>query len=154
MKYGRKLAKCPGCLPDVKGAYFDRSWDRDGNDVWKCYNCGHELPCRKSPVRKSGRTAAQSKAIERIKAAVADRNSYGDPANYEFKKVEVKDLDWGAVSMVTEFGRKGDEGTYAALICRDYRHFFIGPKGGITMVSAKDGKKRTGLWESVHCLVK
>ena len=43
-----KTDKCPGCLPDVRGAYFSRDYVyNDESDswmwVWKCNNCGWTL---------------------------------------------------------------------------------------------------------------
>lgn len=47
MKAETKLAKCAGCLPDAKGAYFTSEYANEGR-VWVCNNCGHKVPRRKN----------------------------------------------------------------------------------------------------------
>lgn len=58
---------------------------------------------------------------------------------YEIKQLETEECGrWVSVYIVT--GGKGDEGTYAELFCRKYRHFFIGPNGGIRTYVGRGGK--------------
>lgn len=84
-------------------------------------------------------TNAQRLAIERIRKMV-ERSLYGD--RYEIKKFEIRETEY-FISVFTETGLKGDEGTYAGIICRDRAHFFVGPKGGITypVTSKRTGKQ-------------
>ena len=81
-------------------------------------------------------TNAQKKAIKYLRREVTRLHSYGEDTKYEFKKFEVEEFTW-AVSVVTEFGMVDDEGTMAAHLCRDYRHFFIGKRGGIKLMNGK-----------------
>src|SRR5688572_6808126 len=80
-------------------------------------------------------TPKQAKALEQLKEKILTSDSYGLPENYEYKEFEVKELEWGDVSLVTTVGRIGDEGTLASLIARNHRHIFIGPKGGLTLAN-------------------
>ena len=81
-------------------------------------------------------TKAQEKAVAKIRA-LAEQNFYAD--DMEFKEWEVEDC--GAfVSVVVETGHKNDEGTMAAIFCRDRAHLFIGERGGITYPVYKNGK--------------
>lgn len=45
------------------------------------------------------------------------------------------------VSFVIETGIPNDEGTAASLLCRDRRHFFIGKRGGIQLVTVSQSLK-------------
>lgn len=82
-------------------------------------------------------TQLQEKAINRIKRLV-ESDMYTD--NQEIKTWEVTDCD-SFVSLVVEYGYKGDEGTLASIICRTRAHLFIGKRGGITYpVTTKNGK--------------
>ncbi|MEE9125623.1 MAG: hypothetical protein V3U11_00635, partial [Planctomycetota bacterium] len=68
-------------------------------------------------------------------------HSNGD--NYEFKKLEVRECG-DLVSLCVEVGKIDDEGTWGSVICRDYRHIFIGRNGGLTLVNAKHKSKSRG----------
>ena len=58
-------------------------------------------------------------------------NLVGHPETKEIKEKSIEDLGVGGiVSMVIEVGEIGDEGTLAAVFCRQRAHIFIGPKGG------------------------
>lgn len=76
-------------------------------------------------------TRQQERMLERIKRKCEDSLFFGGPEKYEFKQWEVKDYR-SFVSLVFETGRKGDEGTMAAIFARDRAHLFIGPRGGVT----------------------
>ena len=55
---------------------------------------------------------------------------------YEMKEEHIEELGVGGiVSVVMETGMKEDEGTMAAILCRNRIHVFIGPKGGVTCIS-------------------
>jgi hypothetical protein len=101
-------------------------------------------------------TPAQQKALDRIKAEIVRQKSNGKPETSEFKKFEVTDgADTPLVFLVTEYGMKGDEGTMAALMCRDYRHFMIGKRGGVELLSLVSNlrssypKRVRGAWAAV-----
>ena len=103
--------------------------------------------------------ATQEKTIEAIKEAMLKKESLGGLANVEVKYSHVEDAK-SFTSFVLEVGRVGDEGTMAEVFCRDRRHFFVGKKGGVSLVSVdKSGKlktfgykKLTGLFNSTHAL--
>lgn len=146
----RKTGKCPSCCPNG-GAIFERDMDWNVEvgpgevrpHVWRCCNCGHTMTLRKSPELPTKPTAAQLKAIEAIKAEIFRMRSYnGNQADYEFKRCEMNfQAETGNVFLVTEFGKKNDEGTVGS-ITRDYRHFVIGIKGGVELLNAKEKTKR------------
>ena len=117
--------------------YQSQSWN------WKCYNCGKLTPVRtrKANVQENGMTPAQEKAIAMLREQMV--RAYGH-TDYEYKKWEVKPQD-GFVSLLAEVGMKGDEGTMAAVYCRECRHVFIGLKGGLTLANAKDPTESKGL---------
>ena len=73
-------------------------------------------------------TQLQEKAINRIRNLV-ESDMYSD--DQEIKIWEVTEHDY-FVSLVVEYGLKGDEGTLACLIARTRAHLFIGKRGGIT----------------------
>lgn len=85
-------------------------------------------------------TPAQERTIERLKERIIESKSCGKPELYEFKEISIKDADY-FVSFVTEYGRKSDEGTVAAIMCRDRRHFIIGTKGGVKLVGLSANMK-------------
>jgi hypothetical protein len=99
-------------------------------------------------------TPAQQKAIDQLRALIVEHHSCGNPDKYEFKQFEIRDHG-SFVSLVTEYGRKSDEGTYASLICRDHRHFFIRKRGKIELSSLSSSLKMSnpknvsGAFESV-----
>jgi hypothetical protein len=51
-------------------------------------------------------------------------------------------------------GLPNDEGTYASVFARDYRHVMVGAKGGITLLNAKTVVKNRGLFNAIHALTK
>lgn len=74
MSRSTKLAKCPRCLPDAKGAVFSASYARDERDehedlvpVWTCNNCGFEKPRTSRPAPTAEhRTRQQQAWLDRI----------------------------------------------------------------------------------------
>lgn len=60
--------------------------------------------------------------------------------NYEIKKWEVEETDYGKVIVNVEMGLKNDEGTLASIIGRDYTMIFIGVRGGMEVPSRKKNK--------------
>lgn len=81
-------------------------------------------------------TKAQEKAVAKIRA-LAEQNFYAD--DMEFKEWEVEEFE-SFVSVVVETGHKNDEGTMAAIFCRDRAHLFVGKRGGIRYPVHKNGK--------------
>lgn len=79
----------------------------------------------------------QQKTVDRIKATLdkelVRRNADSDTIKYEVKTFEVDDSYFekhGLVFVYAQWGIVGDEGTFAAAICRESVHFRIGPRGG------------------------
>ena len=79
-------------------------------------------------------TKKQEMAVARIRRAAENTLFWGNPEDYEFKEWEVIDHteDYPCVEVRLTTGRKGDEGTMAAILCRESAQLFIGPRGGIT----------------------
>ena len=77
-------------------------------------------------------TKQQERKIELIRNYMKNyHGKYSD--NYELKEDEVQDIGAGGIiSVVLEVGLKEDEGTMAAILCRDRIHVFVGPRGGVT----------------------
>lgn len=82
-------------------------------------------------------TRAQENTIEKIKKEIPRFDFYSSD-EYEIKKFEVKENEF-FVSVYFVTGRKNDEGTMAEMLCRKYRHAFIGKNGGL-MVPRRRGK--------------
>ena len=97
-------------------------------------------------------TAAQEKTVARIRRQAERELFFGRPEVYEFKVWEVEDCG-SFVSLVLETGMKEDEGTMAAIFCRDRAHLFVGPGGGITypMYTKRRGSF-TRRWDGVSIL--
>lgn len=81
-------------------------------------------------------TKAQEKAIERIRTLV--EAECGD--RYEIKEWNIAEFPY-FVSLVSETGLIGDEGTMASIFARDRAHLFIGKRGGITYPVIRNGKQ-------------
>jgi hypothetical protein len=75
----------------------------------------------------------QNSAINEITKAMTKGGNEVKFSNIEDKKY--------FISFVIETGMPNDEGTAASLICRDRRHFFIGKRGGIKLVSVSQSMK-------------
>ena len=92
-------------------------------------------------------TDRQKVAIEDLLNKIEDLDFLSRPESYEFKEIEVTDntseyRTRPTLCLVTEVGRKSDEGTLAAVFARTRRQIFIGPDGGIsTLVATKRGQK-------------
>jgi hypothetical protein len=87
-------------------------------------------------------TQAQERRVESIRKDL-EYEFFKGHKNPEIKKFEVEELEWGSVSLIAEVGGVGDEGTYAAIMCRERIHVFIGKNGAITYFpfSIKNGAK-------------
>jgi hypothetical protein len=94
--------------------------------------------------------AKQTNAIEIIKKEMME-------GRYEVKTETVEDCGF-FVSFSIEVGMPNDQGTLASVLCRNYRHFFIGKRGGVTLKTVSMGNHRaspktvTGLFNSVRFL--
>lgn len=62
-------------------------------------------------------TPSQQKTVDQLRSEIVRLHNLGQAAKYEFKKFEV--IEQGnLVFVVAEYGRIGDEGTMAGLVCR------------------------------------
>ena len=104
-------------------------------------------------------TAKQEAAVARIRR-MAERDLIYDAERREFKEWEVIDhtAEYPCVEVRLETGLKGDEGTMAAVICRDRAQLFIGPRGGITYY--KNMRDKEGNYKGIskrdlgcHCIL-
>ena len=84
-------------------------------------------------------TKAQEIVIRKIEKELP-RFDFYNSENYEIKKFEIKETDYGPVWVSITTGLKGDKGTYA-MLCRKHRFFQIGKRGGIKNFQY-DGKNR------------
>ena len=97
-------------------------------------------------------TTAQEKAVARIRRKAERDLFHGGPDRYEFKKWEVEDCG-SFISVVLEVGMKEDEGTLAAIFCRDHAQLFVGKNGGITYpMHTKRNGCFTRRWDGVTIL--
>jgi hypothetical protein len=135
MKKSHKIAKCSNCCP-TGGAYLTATFDDDMEPCWRCNNCGQETPrkVQKPPDEHSPLTPSQIRAITMIQ-----QHKLHDKSRYEVKRLQIQQYGH-FVSVVCEVGVKGDEGTMAALLCRDYGHFIVSRNGAI---KATDNKTTT-----------
>lgn len=86
-------------------------------------------------------TKAQERMVERLKRAVEEQDLLSH--NYEIKSIEVKEIVMDRLVVFTsETGLKGDEGTAAAILCRDLRYIEIGPRGGLKGYGHNDRRIR------------
>ena len=76
-------------------------------------------------------TMKQFYAVKNARRAILSHDGHSD--EYEYKRFEVQLLDWGAVQIISEVGRKGDEGTAASIFARARRQIFVGKRGGLTL---------------------
>ena len=88
-------------------------------------------------------TKAQERMIEKIRRdALAWAGEGG-----EIKRFDVEEISDKTVSVWAIVGRKNDEGTMAAVLCRDSVLVFIGPRGAARCpvnTSRAKGKYRQG----------
>ena len=74
----------------------------------------------------------------------------------EVKEEDIADMgDFLSYSVVV--GMPEDEGTLASVLCREYRHFFIGKRGGVQLRTVSIGNKTSnrkvaGLQKALHHL--
>jgi len=75
-------------------------------------------------------------------------------ARKDVKQLEIDDKDDDLVFLVIEIGGRDDEGTMAAVFCRDHRHIVIGKRGGCELLNpVKKGRTiNRGIWHCVNNL--
>ena len=103
--------------------------------------------------------SAQTKTIEEVKAAMLKKASLGGRIETEIKKLAIEENKF-FVSLAIEVGGVGDEGKMTSVLCRDYRHIFIGKRGGVQLMSVSMGSKFksfrqnsvTGFFNTIHTL--
>ena len=84
-------------------------------------------------------TKSQERTLERVKNAIPKNFFHTD--NYEIKDFRVEEFEH-FVSVYASIGLKDDEGTMAAIYCRETIHIFIGKRGGITYPMWNKKKKK------------
>lgn len=93
-------------------------------------------------------TSRQQATIEKIKRDIPHFDFYGSD-NYEIKEFEVKEYEY-FVSVYIVTRRKNDSGTMAAVLCRKYRHGFIGKNGGLSVMNKNSNRVRCSLFEFLN----
>ena len=76
-------------------------------------------------------TPTQINVVTRIQQYQFHRKPEGSEHKYEVKRFRVEEFSTGRVLVAVTVGLKGDEGTLAGILCRDYGLFIVGPRGGI-----------------------
>ena len=98
-------------------------------------------------------TREQESVINAIEAYMLHRYVIGkrdDEKRYEIKYKQVDPITENTISLVIETGLIGDEGTLAAILCRDRIHVFVGKKGGVRCyVTARSGPRKGKIVEYV-----
>lgn len=105
-------------------------------------------------------TPAIAERLARFKRDALAKAARTSPRDVEVKQEETKHLG-GRTYYVLEVGMVADDGTYAAIFCRDYRHLVVGPRGGVTLLNAKRRKDTRfnpstcpkGWWNALWALV-
>jgi len=147
---------CPKCCPDHR-VDFDDTGDRtaEGHRVYACRNCWHQHVVKPRKVKRGddGMTAKQRRVVEKLRYDILHHDGLGAQfvENHEYKRFDVE-VKHGQVYLLTEVGRKNDEGTAAAILCRTRRHIAIGPRGALKLLNPKrEGHKPLRGWfEVVH----
>ena len=81
----------------------------------------------------------QEKKVEWIRNNVVNEFSFGKDG-YELKQFEIREYPT-FVAVVAEVGMVNDEGTMAAVFCRNRVHVYVGKRGGLSYPATN---KRTG----------
>jgi hypothetical protein len=79
-------------------------------------------------------TRSQTEVLAQIKSAMIDGG------RYEIKQERINNLGY-FISYTIETGLPNDEGTLASAICRVYKQFFIGKRGGVTLCHTESNGK-------------
>ncbi len=84
-------------------------------------------------------TKQQEARVERLRKEAENQFNHT-----EIKRFEVRDYDH-FVSVYVVIGMPDDDGTLAAVFCRDAAHVFVGKRGGVTYPVSKQYKN--GTWK-------
>lgn len=79
-------------------------------------------------------TRSQTEILAQIRASMLDGG------RYEVKQEIFNNLGF-FISYTLEVGLPNDDGTLASLICRTYKQFFIGKRGGVTLIHTNSNGK-------------
>lgn len=146
----RKTDKCPGCMPNDRGAIHEEicevvDWEADDLEwrrFWSCLNCGHRqiIKPRRS-FTPNTITPRQQRTLDRLRRTLP---LYGDvdDGRHEWKSWEVTTTDYGPIWLSCEFGCIGDEGTALSVIGRSNWHICIQTGGAIKSHRAPHWHKR------------
>jgi len=145
---------CPKCLPDHNGDFdHEGEHNAEGLKVYRCRNCRYPRVLKPRPPKRDaeGLTAKQRRVIERLRHDLIAIDGGGEHYRdrYEFKRFEIKVSERKLVFVTTTVGSKTDEGTWG-MISRTNRHILVGPRGGVELLNAKEGKKVRGYWNVTH----
>jgi len=88
-------------------------------------------------------TKQQEAMVERIKRYIEEHDLHRNDERYEIKEFSVEETDYGTVIVYSVAGLKNDEGTMAAIFCRNIRHIFIGKRGGLKSSKWDSEKKKS-----------
>jgi hypothetical protein len=143
----KRNKECPNCHVDWwnKGSHYRGG---EWSYVWECPNCSHEEPRRENKVGE-GISPSQKAAVEAVRARMLRPYYEGDVK--EVKSEEVKLESYGAVVMVIEVGKPGDESNMLSVFGRGRLQVFIGRGGGL-MSYAKGLKKVYGNKVFLECV--
>lgn len=86
-------------------------------------------------------TKQQELTVQKIKKYIEENDLFKNNSDYEFKEFSVTETDYKTVIIYSITGMKNDDGTMAAIFCRNTRHIFIGERGGLRC-SMWDSKKK------------
>lgn len=120
--------------------YYERGWNDD--PVWVCVDCARETPRRRRPRRTDKITPSQQATVDFLRENHLRVRSL--TGQFEVKEFEVELRDSGDVMVVSEIGRKDDEGTALVLFGRDRRYFLVGRNGGVQLLNAEKKSKSRG----------
>ena len=95
------------------------------------------------------------KIVERLTAAQRARQSRTNTREVEFKQLEITHCPVSGLTFVlSEVGAANDEGTAAAIFCRDRRLWAITRRGGISLLNAKIKRQANGFFNATTGLVR
>ncbi len=145
----RLATRCPTCQSPFWRADLSDAGDAP---VWRCENCGHvrERKVQRSASKATAPSPAQRAEADRFMARALHHlcpagaeNGLPHECKYEVKKHEEK-FERGQLSVSFEVGMKNDEGTAAAVFCRDHYLWFFGRHGGARSYDSKKQRMVVG----------
>ena len=151
-----RRAKCSKCCPDVPAYWYKQyvcvNEDKEDEEprfewVWECANCRNRAPItHRHQERVATMAGEMTKTQLRLVKMFAERlptcdisvyYERGEESRFEVKKFEVEVKYGGSVFILSEVGKKGDEGTYGEIYGRYRRHVFVGPKGACKLLNPR-----------------